>query len=170
MSVTWSIVIIVDIAITVFNQCTKDNAGVAIQGGTEVMTKDSDDYEVTFNYEFLEDFRDKTRHRSTRRKRNVRSNSGYLEHIESDGETLTGTDERDGCRRGSTLGRFFHIGIGGKDEYQNSWGPEGFNKQNHPLTVMVRNYICGLWWNQETLNIVLLGACIQTSIYEYLTD
>ena len=149
--------IIVDIAITVFNQCTKDNAGVAIRGGTEVMTKDSDDYKVTFNYEFLEDFCDKTQHRPTRRKQNVHSNNSYLEQTESDREALTGADERDGSRRGSTLGCFFHICSGGKDESQNSWGPEGFNKQNHPLTVMVRSYICGLWWNQETL---LLGACI----------
>ena len=136
--------IIVDIAITVFNQCTKDNAGVAIQGGTEVMTKDSDDYKVTFNYEFLEDFRDKTRHRSTRRKRNVHSNNGYVEQTESDGEALTGADERDTNRRGSIVGRYLHIGIGSKDESQNSWGPEGFNKQNHPLTVMVRSYVCSL--------------------------
>ena len=130
--------IIVDIAITVFNQCTKDNAGVAIRGGTEVMTKDSDDYKVTFNYEFLEDFRDKTQHRPTRRKLNVHSNNGYVEQTESDEEALAEADERDTNRRGSIVGRY------SKDESQNSWGPEGFNKQNHPLTVMVRSYVCSL--------------------------
>lgn len=136
-----SIVHYTDIAVTVFNQCTNDNNGMPIPGGTEVVTKDSDDFMVTFDYEFLEDFHEKPpeeRQRRTSRKQNVHSGNGYSGPTESDQKVLTRADEAGNSfvpAHGSTLGRLFHIG--NEEKPQISWGPEGFDKQNHPLNIMV---------------------------------
>ena len=125
-----------DIAVTVFNKCTEDNNGDPIPGGTEVVTKDSDDFKVTFNYEFLEDFREKTTEgwqRRMSRKQNLHTGNGHLETAKSDVEALTGAGEVDANLL--TLGRFFHIG--NEQKPQNDWGPEEFHKRNHPLNIMV---------------------------------
>ena len=131
-----------DIAITVFNNCTKDNNGDTApskdkngkQKGTELVTQDSDNFEVTFNYEFLEDFCEEKAQgieiRSTDSRRHVQgSNDGV--------SASPDTEEREETDDGlfpSTFNRFVR---GQQKAMDNKWGPKGFNKQNHPLNIMV---------------------------------
>ena len=155
-----------DIAVTVFNKCTEDNNGNPIPGGTEVVTKDSDDFMVTFNYEFLEDFHEKPteerlQRRRTSRRRNIHSGNGHSGSTESDEKALTGADEVDNSffpAHGSTLGRFF--GIGNEQKPQNSWGPEGFDKQKHPLNIMVCSEVRSFNRIERLgiLNLLLVGV------------
>ena len=94
-----------DIAIIVFNNCTEDNNGdnVSVEGGGEVtVTQDSPYFTVTFNYEFLEDFREKApqqhlQHRVTDGGTSLysRPESGVYESPDADTLTTT-SDEADG--------------------------------------------------------------------------
>jgi len=86
-----------DIAIIVFNNCTEDNNGktVPVQGGGEVtVTQDSPHFTVTFNYEFLEDFR---QHRTTDGGKSQYSHSESVVYESPDADALTtASDEADG--------------------------------------------------------------------------
>ena len=107
------------------------------QTGTELVTRDSVNFKVTFNYEFLEDFREKKSQgshiRSTNSRRRIRhSNDGVFGS--TDAEALT---ERDGTDSGLISSAVSRLVGGSQEEKDNDWGPEGFNKKNHPLNIMV---------------------------------
>ena len=128
-----------DIAVIVFNNCAKDNNGETIQGA-EVVTQDSRDFKVTFNYEFLEDFREKqtqgVRERTDSRKQGFQAEVGLHDVSESDEEGLAEDDEADlGLIPLATKKLGVTVSTGEKQK--NTWGPEGFNKDNHPLNIMV---------------------------------
>jgi len=83
----------VDVAVIVFNNCTSDNNGktVPIQGGEVTVTQDSPNFEVTFDYEFLEDFRKKV----TQQWQHSISDSDVYKPPDTDTLT-TASDEFDG--------------------------------------------------------------------------
>ena len=127
-----------DIAVIVFNNCTTDNIGKMVPGGTEVVTRDSEHFMVTFDYEFLEDFREKKTQgwqlRDTTRK--LGFYGGLSGPNGPDEEALLAADEADASFfPTSTLKR--RKGVNVREGAENRWGPEGFNKNNHPLNVMV---------------------------------
>ena len=119
----------VDIAVLVFNKCTTNNVGstkTLSHGTEEVVTKDSPHFEVTFDYEFLEDFQEKNVQRLQTRHLNGKA---YNYHSES-GYTASGgaTHSTDGVDQSTT---------DFQDTRENNWGPAGFEKSNHPLNIMV---------------------------------
>ena len=131
-----------DIAVIVFNNCATDNNGVTIQkqaGGVEVVTRDSPNFEVTFNYEFLEDFREIETQGVRERtadggKQDLQAEVGFNDRRESDEEDLAEDDK--------VYVGFFplatkRLGVSTGEKQKNTWGPEGFNKDNHPLNIMV---------------------------------
>ena len=150
-----------------FNKCTSDNNGDTIPieeeegeeggGGTEVVTQDSPKFKVTFNYEFLEDFREvKTQEvqiRSTNSRRQKFQSEGGLY---TDREALTEGDEVDGGFFQSAIRRTV---IAPDRNMENSWGPEGFTKSNHPLNIMVcvKHFAIILYYN---LKSPLVGSII----------
>ena len=104
------------------------------------MTQDSCDFKVTFNYEFLEDFREKqtqgVRERTDSRKQGFQAEDGLHDASESDEEGLAEDDEADlGLIPLATKKLGVNVSTGEKQK--NTWGPEGFNKDNHPLNIMV---------------------------------
>ena len=104
------------------------------------MTQDSRDFKVTFNYEFLEDFREKqtqgVRERTDSRKQGFQTEDGLHDASESDEEGLAEDDEVDlGLIPLATKKLGVNISTGEKQK--NTWGPEGFNIDNHPLNIMV---------------------------------
>ena len=125
-----------DIAITVFNKCTTDNNGKTVkpQDVDIVVTRDSPYFEVTFDYEFLEDFRQTGGPGITYRS----DDTNNPQHGYSDGEVVTSNDddETDGGFFSNTTSVVRKYVRG--ETWVNHWGPEGgFNKQNHPLSIMV---------------------------------
>ena len=134
-----------DIAVIVFNNCTSDNNGEAIpthSGGTEgVVTRDSSEFKVTFDYEFLEDFCEKKTNQGVQEripggKQDVHSEGGFYEPNEDDEEEETVADEADGGLfplATKKLGVYVSTG----QKPKKTWGPVGFNKDNHPLNIMV---------------------------------
>jgi len=132
-----------DIAIIVFNNCTEDNNGntVSIEGGGEVtVTQDSPYFTVTFNYEFLEDFRaqQQWQHRVTDGGTSQYSHSESGVYESPDVDTLTtASDEADDTIWTSVTNAALRHTFGGGETWNNDWGPVGFNKKNHPLNIMV---------------------------------
>ena len=128
-----------DIAVIVFNNCASDNNGDTIQkptGGTEVVTQDSPYFRVTFNYEFLEDFREVQTQGVRERTADggKQAEVGFNDPSESDEEDLAKDDEVDvGLLPFATK----KLGVSTGEKQKNTWGPEGFNKDNHPLNIMV---------------------------------
>ena len=116
----------VDIAILVFNKCTSDNAGTMPNNKEEAITKDSLHFEITFDYEFLEDIKDS----STWMQNDNRKTHAF--HFERRYSTLD-TAKRVGTR--NILN--FSQTLGAHDTFKNDWGPAGFKKSNHPLNIMV---------------------------------
>ena len=134
-----------DIAVIVFNKCMSDNNGKTLQldeGGTEVVTQDSEKFEVTFNYEFLEDFCEKKTHgvhiRSTNSRRQKFQSEGGDHNWSPDTQALTEGDEIDGGLIQSALRRVVNAP---DPNMENNWGPEGFTKNHHPLNIMVCMYL-----------------------------
>lgn len=119
-----------------FNKCTSDNVGTTMElphGGEMTVTQDSPYFEVTFDYEFLEDFQEKKTQSIQIRQEDgksydFRSESGY-----SGSENLT--DGVEGIRRLQSAA--FRQVLGAHDTWENDWGPVGFKKCNHPLNIMV---------------------------------
>ena len=140
-----------------FNKCTSDNNGRTVPtegGGTEVVTQDSPKFEVTFNYEFLEDFREiKTQKVQMRTQEvQIRSTSGRQQKFQSEGgwdtdrEALTEGHEADG---GFFQSAILRAVIAPDRNMENDWGPEGFTKSNHPLNIMVcvKHFAIILYYN-----------------------
>ena len=131
-----------DIAVIVFNNCATDNNGVTIQkltGGVEVVTRDSPNFKVTFNYEFLEDFREIQTQGVRERtadggKQGSQAEVGFNDRSESDEEGLAEDDVDDAGFLPLATKR---LGVSTGEKQKNTWGPEGFNKDNHPLSIMV---------------------------------
>jgi len=126
-----------DIAIIVFNNCTEDNNGktVSIEGGGEVtVTQDSPYFTVTFNYEFLEDFREKAPQQHLQYRvtddgiSHSRSESGIFESPDADTLT-TASDEADGAILTTVTNTAIHHTVGSGEKWNNNWGPVGFNKK-----------------------------------------
>ena len=103
----------------------------SVGGGTEVVTQDSDNFKVTFDYEFLEDFREKKTQGVTIHNTIIRRQQEY---DLSPREALTQRDKVDGGFLQSAIRRAVNVP---DPNVENNWGPEGFNKQNHPLNIMV---------------------------------
>lgn len=96
------------------------------------MTPDSNNFQVTFDYEFLEDFREKKTQGVHVRSTIVRRQLFQQENNWSSRDPLT---ERDDGFFQSVIQR----AVNAPDpNVENNWGPEGFNKNNHPLNIMVR--------------------------------
>ena len=97
------------------------------------MTQDSENFQVTFDYEFLEDFREKQTQgvhiHSKAFSRRSRQQDGW-----SYREALIERDEVDGGVIQSVIQRAVNALDPNMDNY---WGPEGFTKQNHPLNIIV---------------------------------
>ena len=134
-----------DIAIIVFNNCTEDNNGenMSVEGGGEVtVTQDSSYFMVTFNYEFLEDFREKApqqhlqHHVTDGDISHSRSESGVFESPDAD-TLITASDEADGTILTAVTKTVTCHTVGSGEKWNNDWGPVGFNKKNHPLNIMV---------------------------------
>ena len=124
-----------DVAVIVFNKCTKDNNGKPVPlegGGTEVVTQDSNNFKITFDYEFLEDFREKKTQGVTIRNTITRRQQEY---DLSSREALIDRDKVDG---GFIQSAFHRVVTAPDPSIDNNWGPEGFTKSNHPLNIMVR--------------------------------
>ncbi len=147
-----------DVAEEVFNRCTSTNAS---KDGK--VRPDSLEYSITFNYEFLEDFQE-AETRTAKLRRNLRKTytvvytygtsmsvlMSYYPHTYrfrndlSDAGSDAGSDLPDTKVRGqtTTLNRKFEeFGLFGKKrDVSNHWGPVGFTKFNHPLSIMVGIY------------------------------
>lgn len=138
----WCYVLITDIAVIVFNNCTTNNNGKTVatcEEGEMTVTQDSPNFQVTFDYEFLEDFRDGITQRLQYRTTDGRSHtseSGFYESSDVDPLT-TGSDRVDGTIFPSAASAALRHVVGADEKWENSWGPEGFNKENHPLNIMV---------------------------------
>jgi len=120
----------VDITVLVFNKCTTNNVGstkTLSHGREEVITKDSPHFEVTFDYEFLEDFQEKSVQHRVQIRHPDRKAYGF--HSES-GYSASGdaTHSTDGVDQST---------IDAQDTWESNWGPVGFKKSNHPLNIMV---------------------------------
>ena len=96
------------------------------------MTRDSENFQVTFDYEFLEDF-----HVKQIQGVHIRSNTFSRSQQQDDKsyrEALTECDEVDDGIIQSVIQR----AVNAPDpNMENNWGPEGFNKKNHPLNIIV---------------------------------
>jgi len=102
-------------------------------GGEMAVTQDSPFFEVTFDYEFLEDFQEKQgqsiriRH-DDGKSYDFRSESGYT-------GSEDGVESTDGVNLLKSTA--FRQVLGIHDTWENDWGPVGFKKSNHPLNIMV---------------------------------
>ena len=129
-----------DIAVIVFNNCTSENSGetIPVLGGTEVVAQDSHNFKVTFDYEFLEDFREQ-RNQGIQERNPIgirHTEDGFHEPKESDREEIA--DEIDaGFLPLAAATKRLAVYVSSGEKTKNNWGPEGFNKGNHPLNIMV---------------------------------
>ena len=98
-----------------------------------MVTQDSKKFEVTFDYEFLEDFRVKQTQGVHIRSSTFSRRSRQQDDLSSR-EALTERDEVDGGVIQSVIQRTVNAP---DPSIENNWGPEGFTKKNHPLNIMV---------------------------------
>lgn len=122
-----AVTVYIDVAKVVFNRCAVAN--------DDQVSKDNVNYQITFNYEFLEDFREiehellkraftryniyhelATSNRHVARRHNVSDAKSSVSN--SDIEEKTGKKASDG--------------------FQTDWGPVGYTRTNHCLNVLVR--------------------------------
>ena len=97
-------------------------------GREEAITKDSPHFEITFDYEFLEDFQDQSVQRLQiqhfdRKAHDLYSESGYSASGDA-AESTDGVDQSTATIQVPTI-------------WENDRGPVGFKKSNHPLNIMV---------------------------------
>ncbi|CAI8048714.1 Transient receptor potential cation channel subfamily A member 1 homolog [Geodia barretti] len=144
-----------EVAEEVFNRCTVTNA---TKDGK--IRPDSREYRVLFNYEFLEDFQDRETaahrlaRRLTRKEHSALAISADGEEQEdlSDSRSVKSSDDAEAghvdmiTKLRSRKGRRFTT----------SWGPEGFRKSRHSLSVMV-----------ASAQIDLLKHPLVTSLLDY---
>jgi transient receptor potential cation channel subfamily A protein 1 len=102
-----------DVAETVFNRCMTTNE--------DEVTEDDPEFRVTFNYEFLEDFRvhkDYFRRRATWRQPPVPARQGSSTSLLDD-QNIDNDDSNVG--------------------YQTTWGPEKYSRKDHCLHIMTHS-------------------------------
>ena len=84
--------------------------------------KDSEDFTVFFSYDLIDDFRDPGK-----------SESSGDNHANDDDDDDDSTDFGDEASR-SRVSKWIFPEDGG---FSTEWGPEGFDRTNHPLNLMV---------------------------------
>ena len=119
-----------DVAHAVLDRCMTDNV---TEDNPDIMS--SKDYKVTFNFEFIEDWRTSTRlKRSLNRNNRNLTNTNIADYFSSPMHAYTTASTlspRDKEKQSDTHS------LEREEEQATKWKPEGFFKQHHPLNLMV---------------------------------